>query len=393
MKSNTTTKSKRSIPYGVRWMQEEVWNLIGCVVTQVVKTMVEELLKEEVKEAIGAGPYQRTDKRIGHRNGAYKRDLLTSFGYLEELLIPRIREGGITFRTLDSYRRRTEEVDRILGRLFIEGCSTRTLRKIAMELYGKEVSHSAVSKASEVLDTELIQYQTKPIEDTVEFLFLDGITQKLKELKVVNKVMLCAFGIHRDGKREILSFRLVDQEDTDTWEAFLVDLKSRGLLGKSLRLITTDGHSGLKKAISRIYPFIKRQGCIVHKLRNVSLKVRRRNREAMMREVKGIFSAESRGEAWKRFKEVKKRWVVEEERAIRCLGKDLFSYLRYYDFPEELWKTIRSTNILERAFREIRRRTRSMGVFPSEGSANRIMYAMTKKLNGNWALHNFTQNS
>lgn len=174
-------------------------------------------------------------------------------------------------------------MDRILGRLFVEGCSTRTLRKLAKELYGREVSHTVVSKASSILDGELLQYQTKSLEDTVEYLFLDGIRQKVMELGVKGKVMLCALGIHKDGRREILSFRLVDEETTDNWEAFLVDIKSRGLLGKSLKLIITDGHPALKRSVGRIYPFKKRQSCIVHKLRNVAVKVRKRNREGRSR--------------------------------------------------------------------------------------------------------------
>ncbi len=247
----TKTKARKSIPSGLRWMQEEVWDLIGRIVAQVVKLMIEELLKEEVKEVVKAKPYERTKGRKGHRNGFYKRDLLTSFGFLEGVLVPRIREGGIIFRTLESYRRRTDEVDRALGRLFIEGCSTRTLRKIAKELYGKEVSHSTISKASCVLDGELLQYQSKPIEDTVEYLFLDGIKEKVRELGVEGKVMLCALGIHKDGRREILSFRLVDREDTDSWEAFLVDLIGRGLLGKNLKLITTERSSSVGEMVIR----------------------------------------------------------------------------------------------------------------------------------------------
>jgi len=241
----TKTKAKKSIPSGVRWLQEEVWRMIGMVVLQVVKALIEELLEVEVSEAVGAHRYERTKKRRGYRNGYYKRDLVTTFGFVEGLKVPRLREGGFTFRTIDSYSRRTAEVDRILGRLFVEGCSTRTLRKLARELYGREVSHTVVSKASSILDGELMQYQTKPIEDTVEYLFLDGIRQKVMELGVRNKVMLCALGIHKDGRREILSFRLVDEETTDDWEAFLVDLKSRGLMGRNLRLITTERSSSV----------------------------------------------------------------------------------------------------------------------------------------------------
>lgn len=118
-----------------------------------------------------------------------------------------------------------------------------------------------------MLDADLQVYQTKPLPDDVAFLFLDGITQKVRELGVVGKVMLCAFGIRTDGTKELLSFRLVDGEDTTTWRAFLVDLKSRGLQGKALQLITVDGHPALLKALREIYPLRRLQRCIAHKLR------------------------------------------------------------------------------------------------------------------------------
>lgn len=166
--------------------------------------------------------------------------------------------------------------------------------------------------------------------------------------------MLCAYGLYKDGGRKILSFELVDNEDTDNWRGFLVNLKSRGLLGGSLKLIITDGNPGLLKALREIYPFKKVQRCIAHKLRNVAVKLRRRNQKECMGEVRLVFGAGSKREAINRFKGWKEKWQYEEERAVRCLEKDLFSCLYYYDFDKTLWKTIRTTNILERAFREVR---------------------------------------
>ena len=281
------------------------------------------------------------------------------------------------FQVFDRYQRRHADVDAAIGRLFLQGVSTRRLRGIARELFGKEVSATTVSKTAAYLDKELQHYQTKPLTDDFPFLFLDGITQKVREIGVEKKVMLCALGPKEDGTKEMLSFRLVDQEDTDSWRAFLVDLKSRGLQGKALRLITTDGNPGLLKALKEIYPFFKVQRCIVHKLRNVAIKLKRRHLKPCMAEAKGIFNAPSRREAIKRFKEWKEKWQVEEERAVRCLEKDFHHCLHYYSFLKELWKKIRTTNILEREFREVRRRTRPMGFFPTEASANRIFYGVT----------------
>jgi transposase-like protein len=297
--------------------------------------------------------------------------------------VPRLAEGTADFELFDKYQRRRTDVDAAIGRLFLQGVSTRRLKSIAKELFGREVSATTVSKTASYLDAELKNYQTRPLSDDFPFLFLDGITQKVREIGVEKKVMLCALGMREDGTKDMLSFQLADREDLDSWRAFLVDLKSRGLQGKALKLITTDGNPALLKAIKEIYPFLKVQRCIVHKLRNVAIKLKRVHLRPCMAEAKDVFNAPSRREAIKRFKTWKDKWQVEEERAVRCMEKDLYHCLHYYSFPEELWKKIRTTNLLERDFREVRRRTRPMGFFPHEESAQRIFYGVTNGIHRN----------
>ena len=359
-------------------VQELAWERIGKVVTLTVKHLVEALLEEELTSQVRAGPYERTPSRRGRRGGHYRRRLTTRYGTVEDLKIPRPAEGGTEFSVLNRYERRRWDVDAALGRLFLEGVSTRRLKGIARELFGQEVSATTVSKTTAYLDEELERYQTHPLTDDVQFLFLDGIVQKVREIGMVRKVTLCAYGIRQDGGRELLSFRLAESEDLASWTGFLVDLKSRGLLGKALKLITVDGNPALLKALREVYPFVTVQRCIAHKLRNVSVKLKRVHQKACMTEAKGVFAAQSRGEALKRFKAWKARWQIEEERAVRCLERDLHHCLHYYRFPKEVWKQIRTTNVLERAFREVRRRTRPMGVLPNEASANRIFYGISK---------------
>jgi putative transposase len=302
-----------------------------------------------------------------------------------------MNEGGMQFSVFDRYEQRRRDVDAAIGRLFLNGVSTRKLRGIAEQLYGKSVSAQTVSNSFAQLDKELESFKDKPIADTVEFLFLDGMSNKVREIGIERKVMLCAFGIHlRDPHdqqrlRELLSFQLAEVEDEASWRGFLADLKGRGLLGKKLKLIITDGNPGLLKALRSMYPFIKAQRCIAHKMRNVAVKIRRINRPHCLREAKLIFAAQSRKEAIRRFKTWESKWIVEEERAVKCMRKDLFSCLHYFNYDKELWRSIRTTNILERAIREVRRRTRPMNnFFTNEASANRIMYGITDMLNANW---------
>jgi len=389
MKSQTATLEKRvRVRETEKNVQDEIWKFIATTIKQGLKRLLENLLEDEVTTKVKAQRYKRSPERQGYRGGHYLRNLVTRYGLLDDIRVPRLAEGPMDFQLFSKYERRRWDVDAAIGRLFLQGISTRRLRSIARELFGQEVSATTVSRTASYLDEELKHYQLRPLSDDFPFLFLDGITQKVREIGVEKKVMLCALGIKDDGTKEMLSFRLVDQEDTGSWRAFLVDLKSRGLEGKAIRLITTDGNPSLLKALKEIYPFLKVQRCIVHKLRNVAIKLKRVHMKPCMDGAKVIFNAPSRREAIKRFKEWKETWHIEEERAVRCMEKDLYHCLHYYSFPKELWKKIRTANVLERDFREVRRRTRPMGFFPTDDSAERIFYGVTNGIyqNGNHPL-------
>ena len=371
--------------------QEIIWNKIALSIKGFIKSLIENLLEDQLTEVLGADRYERIKTRKAYRGGHYQRSLLTKYGLIEDIRVPRKEKGGIEFSVFDRYERRRRDVDAAIGRLFLNGVSTRKLKGIAKELYGKEVSAQTVSNTFSHLDKELEHFKNKPLDDTVEFLFLDGISQKVRELGIEKKMMLCAFAIHRKRPaekqpiKEILSFQLTDVEDEASWKGFIADLKGRGLLGKKLKLIITDGNPALLKAIKQIYPFVKGQRCIAHKMRNVAVKIKKMNRPHCLKEAKLIFASDTRKEAIKRFRDWEAKWIVEEERAVKCLKKDLFNCLHYYKYDKQLWKSIRTTNILERAFREIRRRTRPMNnFFTNEASANRIMYGISEMLNNNW---------
>lgn len=384
---------------GALW-QEDIWLAVSILVRKGLKVLLESLLKEDVAGALGAGRYRRARGRKGYRNGKYLRDLLCKFGLIEDLAVPRIREGEIEYRLFEKYQRRQWEVDSAFGRLFLAGVSTHKLKKLSRDLFGKEVSASTISKTTETLEKEMAVFQNAPITGDVDFLFLDGMVHKVREIGVVKKVILAALVIYKDGRKELVGFQIAEGETLDAWRGFLVNLKSRGLKGNTLQLVTVDGNPALLSALAEIYPFVRVQRCIAHKLRNVITKLKMSQRKTCGAESKTIFAASNRTEAIRRFKAWKARWEVEAERATRCMEKNLNDCLRFYDFPQDYWKKIRTTNILERSIREVRRRTRPMGgVFTNERSCNRIIYGVSQSLNENWAEKNrntqgeFTQDS
>jgi putative transposase len=359
------------------------WDDVADRIAQLVKTLIEEFLEARRTEVLGAGAYERTPSRNGHRGGSYARRLKTRWGEVE-VRVPRVAGGTYELEIIDRWGRRHVELDEAIGRLFLAGVSTRRLEKVAEELWGIGLSRSQVSEITKALDAEVAAYRGRKIPDTVRYLLLDGISAKVMEVGVEGKVFLVAYGIHGDGRREILGFVLADSESRAAWAAFLSDLKGRGLKGKALKLITTDGSKGLRKAVAEVYPLVRVQRCLVHRVRNVLATCKRRNKAAVARSLRAIWAATTRREALAAAAAFEAEWWVEEERACRTLKRDLHECLSYLDFPAEDHKKIRTTNALERAFREVRRRTRPMGVYVNAASADRIMFGVTEEMNERW---------
>lgn len=366
-------------------LQKMLWTEIEIRIRQYIKSIIEEFLEAELDNFLKARKYERTDKRKDYRNGSYTRSLGTIYGEIGDLAVPRLRNGKIDYEIFDRYARRAGSVDEAIGTLFLNGVSTRKLKGIARTYFNVPLSPSTASAVSQKLSQkDLESFQQKKLFDKYQFVFLDGISAKTRKVKVERDMILCTIGITYDGRKEILGARLVEGESEADWEAFLVDLKSRGLSGKKIQLITTDGNAGLIKALKRIYPFIKRQRCIAHKSRNIASKLRRANQKACMAGVKAVFNSKSKREAIRRFKEWKSYWEIAEESAVRCLEKDLYDCLTFYDFKEHHWKKIRTTNIIERTFREVRRRTRPMSIALEPESTERLFAGIAGGLNENW---------
>jgi len=260
-------------------LHEVIWAQIASGVKKFIKGFIENLLAEEATQWIGAGPYERSSKRRGYRFGHYLRILDTNFGLIRDIRVPHLNQRGMGFTVFHCYEQRRGDVDDAICRLFLNGGSTQGLKRLARGLLGRKVSAQSVNTTLACLDQELEQYRSKPLTDTVEFLFLNGIRKKVREIGILKKVMLCALGIHRQevgeeqSRKELLSFQLTEVEDAESWRGFLADLKGRGLMGQSLKRIITDGNPELLKALKGIYPFVKGQRCIAHKMCNVAAKV------------------------------------------------------------------------------------------------------------------------
>jgi transposase-like protein len=376
--------------------EEDWWGEVSERVLGMVKLILEQSLEEELMEFLQASRYVRTEARKGYRNGYYERNLFSQYGVIKALRMPRARQG-FTSHILPNYQRRQAEINRMVREMFLAGVSTRRVGEVLLPVWGKTISAQTVSNISLSLDQEVTNYHSRKLGDQYRYLLLDGIVLKVKgALKVLKRFVLTAYGITQEGKKELIDFRQAASESENQWEAFLRCLYQRGLEGQSCQLIIIDGCAGLHRALETVYPYIPIQRCWAHKLRNVANHLRRKDQKECLKQAKKIYLAENRRESIKTFKEWESQWVAQYPEAIHCLSRDLDELLNFLDCPILHRVKIRTTNAIERAFREVRRRTRTMSCFTNGKSVDRIIFGVLNHLNQTWRdkpLPNFTQDT
>lgn len=367
---------------------EDFWRETQERQRRLVKQLLEGALEAELVELLGASRYRRTELRHGYRNGFYQRDLATQIGIVQGIRVPRGRTSVGRWQVFRRYHRRQAQVNVLIREVFLAGVSTRRVGAVLEGILGEPVSAQTVSRVTRSLDREVARFHETPLSDDLMYLFLDGVSMRVKgAVGVKRRLVLCAYGITRRGQRRLLAFRLAQAESSAAWEAFLSQLRERGLWGQRLRLIVTDGCPGLHAALEIVYPYVPRQRCWVHKLRNVSNLLKRAQQADCLTGAQAIYLAATRREAVQSYWAWAQRWRGEAPKAVACLEGDLDELLRFLDCPEAHRRKVRTTNAIERAFREVRRRTRPMSCFTNDASCERIIYAVVSHLNKSWKGH------
>jgi putative transposase len=310
------------------------------------------------------------------RNGSFPRHLLTEMGDIE-LDVPRTRHWSAV-GVVRAYARRVDQVDRMILACFVLGLSTRKVAHALMPVLGEAVSATTVSRVAKILDRAVEAFHRRPLTKSYRFLVFDGVVLKRRTgMGSVKRIVLVVLGITPEGKKEIIDFRIAHAESQAAWEVFLTDLYRRGLRGQGLEMIITDGGKGLLAALPFIYPHIPLQRCWAHKVRNILDRVRKKDRDAMKKDLHKISHAQGLRQAQTALRRFSDQWISIYPRAVASLkanDEELLAFFRIKD--PKLWPQIRTTNAIERRFREVKRRTRPMGVFSDRTSMERILYAV-----------------
>jgi len=349
---------------------------------QAVRVALMKVLEEEVETVIGAQRYERTEQRRDQRNGHYTRTLETTMGHIPDLPVPRTRHGHQT-QVFERYHRRRDDLDQAIGSMFVGGVSTKGVGAVMETLTGTHPSPSTVSRVFHSLESEYTTWKTRTLAEKYAYAFADGTYfTVIYNGEGCKMPILAVVGITTEGEREVLGFSVGDRENQAAWEALLDDLKERGV--KEIGLWVSDGNQTMLNAIASKFPFSSRQRCAIHKMENVLSYVPSKQREQIEPELKALFYQKNREAADQAVAAFIEKYQKSYPTAIACLQRDLDACLTFYAFPKEHWKTIRTNNIIERLFGEVKRRSHKMAsAFRNEDSCVLLFYAVIRSLKFN----------
>jgi transposase-like protein len=338
---------------------------------------LQEIIEQQMAAAVDRHLDQlEADDAADRRNGYYRRHLLTELGDIE-LNVPRTRRYS-PVEVLRAYARRTREIDRVILAGFVLGLSTRKVGETLLALLGRTVSAATVSEVAKTLDGAVAAFHRRPLHNRYQALMLDGVVLARKTgAGALKRPVLVALGIRPDGKKEVIDFRLAASESAAEWEQFLTDLYRRGLTGEGLDMLCVDGGTGLLAALPVVFPGIAVQRCWAHKIRNVLGKVKKADQPKVKRVLHNVMNAANAPAARAAARHFADRFESRYPAAVACLRNDLDELLTCFRYKtEEQRRRVRTTNAVERRFREVRRRTRPMGTFQDKTSMDRILFAV-----------------
>ena len=363
--------------------QEEILALLSKDHDQAFRNLLQSCLNQvllaESAEQLKALPYERSEERTDSRNGLRERTLNTRIGSIV-LKVPRHR--NLPFKTMifDNYCRSEAALIASMAEMVVNGISTRKVKKVVETLCGTRFSKSAVSDLCKDLSKEVEAFRSRPLTGPYPFLTIDATYFKVREnSRTVSKAFMIAYGTNSLGKREILGFNVYPRENLLYWTDFLRSLQKRGLWGTLM--CTSDAHEGIRKALEKVFPEVPWQRCQFHFAKDISALAPQEYQFGIRSELNEMFNAETLEKAEKKRDEILDSYEDVAAEAMKCLDEGFADAMTVMALPKGLRRYYRTSNQLERLNKELKRRSKVIGVFPNEASLLRLMGSVLIELN------------
>jgi putative transposase len=348
---------------------------------QVVTHFLNDVMQAEAAQQVGADHYERTDKRSAYRNGIKKRNLITRYGKIT-LNKPQFRDRPFESKVIPKYARVEKAMEAAIIESYLQGVSTRRVQDVVSQLGVENLSASTVSRIAKELDQVVEEFLKRPIELPIRYFFVDASYFKVRSGgRYLNKALFVATGVREDGYREILGATIADVEDEGFWSVFFEELKERGLRG--VQLVISDGHKGIQKAVQESFLGASWQLCNVHFERAVLKSIKKKDKREIANKLRDAIENENKLQQL-----AAELYDRNYSNASDTIERYLFDLGNYKAFPREHWKRIRTTNGVERINKELKRRSRVVGAFPSDQSLMRVAGCLLMDINEEWITGN-----
>lgn len=358
-------------------------NSLNDLLENLVRTFVKEKLELIMNEEIQNFVHVEQTHQRNSRNGYYERTLDTRYGKIEDLSVPRDRNGEFQTQVFEPYRRREGWLEEAVIHMYKGGMSTREVAGFIDKMFGSQYSPTTVSNITSTVLTDIEAWQKQPLKTRYSVIYLDGLYCKLKRQTVSSEVIYLAMGIDEDGHRQILGFYIGGHESANGWRDVLHDLYRRG--AKEVLLGVFDGLPGLEEAFKETYPLADVQHCMTHKMRNTLPKLRIQDKAEVMNDLKTVYNAEDADQAIAAFQVVKGKWGKKYPKELKSWEDNLPTLLTFYNYPAMIKEAIYTSNPIERMIKEFRKRIRPMNSLTSVEAAEKIVYLTIMDYNEKWS--------
>jgi transposase-like protein len=351
--------------------------------TQIQKRGVEQILEGELDAHLG---YEKNDNSAGnnYRNGHSSKKIKNSFGEAQ-IQVPRDRDASFNPMLVPKRKGMAEGVENIIISLYAKGMSVSDIEEHVRELYGFEVSTSAISRITDRVTQDISAWQNRPLESVYCVVWMDGIVFKVREnSRVIDKTIYIAIGLRTDGKKEVMGLWLGKNESASFWLSVLTDMRTRGV--KDVLITATDNLKGFTEAIQSTFPASTKQICIVHQIRNACKYVSWKERKEFSADMKHIYNAPNKDAAEQAFNDLEAKWDSKYSYAIKSWRNNWQELTAFLDFPVEIRTIIYTTNLIENLNGKIRKYTKNKLSYPNDEAVMKSVFLAVNEATKKWSM-------
>ena len=349
------------------------------------KDTIQEALEAELEDHLGYEKYSSQGNNLGNSHNGYSKKTIKSRSGLNEIQIPRDRNGEFEPKIIGKYETTANELEDQIIAMYAKGMSTRDIEDHMKDIYGVDVSPTLVSKVTDKIMPLITEWQSRPLERIYPIIYLDAIHFKVrKDSRIINKAAYSVLGITISGHKDILGIWIGESESASFWLSVLNDLKTRGV--EDILIVSKDGLTGFSDAINSVFPQTELQLCVIHQIRNSTKYVSHKDRKELITDLKQVYQALTLEEAELNFELFKEKWEKKYPVVTKSWENNWLELTAYFKYPQQIRRIIYTTNTIEGYHRQLRKVTKTKTAYPTDDALRKIIYLATQDIARKWTM-------